>query len=149
MSGSEYAPPSGSAFPPVLDACCGTKAFWFDKADSRAVFHDKRDEECPIKPDAERPAERKRVTKKYSEYFPNRPIWLVFDTSNGHAAGRRYVWWFDSRDDAREHMRQQRERARSAGLAGPVKFVPANAEAHGRAVARTVQPLVGHSGVSE
>ena len=56
MSNSEYAPPSGSAFPPVLDACCGTKAFWFDKADSRAVFHDKRDEECPIKPDAGHPA---------------------------------------------------------------------------------------------
>jgi len=43
-------------YPPVLDACCGTKAFWFDKADSRAVFHDKRDEECPIKPDAGHPA---------------------------------------------------------------------------------------------
>ena len=42
--------------PPVLDACCGTKAFWFDKADSRVVFHDKRDEECPIKPDAGHPA---------------------------------------------------------------------------------------------
>lgn len=29
---------------PVLDACCGSKMFWFDRADSRAVFVDKRKE---------------------------------------------------------------------------------------------------------
>ena len=45
MSGSEYAPPSGSAFPPVLDACCGPRMMWFDRADSRAVFVDRREEE--------------------------------------------------------------------------------------------------------
>ena len=44
MSGSEYAPPSGSAFPPVLDACCGGRHFWFDKKDGRALFVDKRRE---------------------------------------------------------------------------------------------------------
>ena len=44
MSGSEYAPPLGSAFPPVLDACCGSRMFWFDRKDSRAVFVDKRQE---------------------------------------------------------------------------------------------------------
>lgn len=27
---------------PVLDACCGSRMFWFDRADSRAVFTDKR-----------------------------------------------------------------------------------------------------------
>ncbi|MEG2533936.1 MAG: class I SAM-dependent methyltransferase [Gordonibacter sp.] len=27
---------------PVLDACCGGRMFWFDKADQRAVFMDKR-----------------------------------------------------------------------------------------------------------
>ena len=44
MRGSEYAPPSGSAFPPVLDACCGSRMFWFDKHDERAVYVDKRRE---------------------------------------------------------------------------------------------------------
>jgi len=44
LSGSEYGPPSGSAFPPVLDACCGSRMFWFDRRDSRAVFVDKRQE---------------------------------------------------------------------------------------------------------
>ena len=44
MIGSEYAPPSGSAFPPVLDACCGARMFWFNKRDPRAVYVDKRRE---------------------------------------------------------------------------------------------------------
>jgi SAM-dependent methyltransferase len=30
----------------VLDACCGSRMFWFDKADSRALFVDKRREVC-------------------------------------------------------------------------------------------------------
>lgn len=30
--------------PPVLDACCGSRMFWFDKADGRALFLDKRSE---------------------------------------------------------------------------------------------------------
>ncbi len=28
--------------PPVLDACCGSRMFWFDRADPRALFIDKR-----------------------------------------------------------------------------------------------------------
>lgn len=34
--------------PPVLDACCGSRMFWFDKHDSRALFIDKRRETWPI-----------------------------------------------------------------------------------------------------
>ncbi|MDZ7895015.1 MAG: SAM-dependent methyltransferase [Sphingobium sp.] len=30
----------------VLDACCGSRMFWFDKADTRALFLDKRREVC-------------------------------------------------------------------------------------------------------
>lgn len=30
--------------PAVLDACCGSRMFWFDKADRRALFVDKRRE---------------------------------------------------------------------------------------------------------
>lgn len=32
--------------PPVLDACCGARMFWFDRADPRALFVDKRRERC-------------------------------------------------------------------------------------------------------
>jgi SAM-dependent methyltransferase len=34
----------GSAIPAILDACCGPRMFWFDKADDRALFVDKRRE---------------------------------------------------------------------------------------------------------
>lgn len=30
----------------VLDACCGSRMFWFDKTDGRALFLDKRREVC-------------------------------------------------------------------------------------------------------
>lgn len=32
---------------PVLDACCGSRMFWFDKDDARALFLDKRIETRP------------------------------------------------------------------------------------------------------
>jgi SAM-dependent methyltransferase len=32
--------------PAVLDACCGSRMFWFDRADGRALFVDKRREVC-------------------------------------------------------------------------------------------------------
>ena len=33
-----------SLYPPVLDACCGSRMFWFDRSDERVVFVDKRRE---------------------------------------------------------------------------------------------------------
>ena len=35
-------------FPPVLDACCGSRMFWFDRTDRRAVFVDRRRERHPL-----------------------------------------------------------------------------------------------------
>jgi SAM-dependent methyltransferase len=35
-------------YPPVLDACCGSRMFWFDRMDSRAVYVDKRREKLTI-----------------------------------------------------------------------------------------------------
>lgn len=32
--------------PTILDACCGPRMMWFDKADQRALFVDKRRETC-------------------------------------------------------------------------------------------------------
>ena len=34
--------------PPVLDACCGPKGFWFDKNDERALFIDRRSEDIEM-----------------------------------------------------------------------------------------------------
>ena len=40
-----FAAPSGYAsLPPILDACCGGRSFWFDPKDSRALFMDRRRE---------------------------------------------------------------------------------------------------------
>jgi hypothetical protein len=36
---------TGSTLPAVLDAACGPRMFWFDRADPRALFIDKRREE--------------------------------------------------------------------------------------------------------
>ena len=32
------------SFPPVADVCCGSRMFWFDRSDQRALFLDKRRE---------------------------------------------------------------------------------------------------------
>ena len=50
----ECPPLSGSAFPPVLDACCGSRMFWFDRKDPRCLYVDKRRErhlaaDCSVK----------------------------------------------------------------------------------------------------
>lgn len=45
----DLAPPllfPSAPFPPVLDACCGARMFWFNRADGRALFVDKRRETC-------------------------------------------------------------------------------------------------------
>lgn len=44
--GHEGAP--AALLPPVLDACCGGRMFWFDRADARAVFVDKRQLVCQV-----------------------------------------------------------------------------------------------------
>lgn len=51
------ATPSGrtSCYPPVLDACCGPRMMWINKHDARAIYFDRRDEDCEIKPNAAYP----------------------------------------------------------------------------------------------
>ena len=71
--------------PPVLDACCSTKAFWFNKENPDALFMDKRDEECPIKPDKSHPARNlvvaPDVVGDFTKMpFPDESFWhVVFD----------------------------------------------------------------------
>lgn len=38
-----------SAGIPILDACCGSRMFWFDRQDKRAIFIDKRRETHTLK----------------------------------------------------------------------------------------------------
>lgn len=41
--------PRRKSLPPVLDACCGSRMFWFDREDSRALFVDNRNVVCTLK----------------------------------------------------------------------------------------------------
>ena len=42
-AGQGFHAASCSSLPPVLDACCSTRMFWFDKQDARALYVDKRE----------------------------------------------------------------------------------------------------------
>ena len=46
---------------PVLDACCGSRMFWFDREDSRAVFGDKRRESHSLKDKSSKGGSRELV----------------------------------------------------------------------------------------
>lgn len=43
---------------PVLDACCGSRMFWFDKSDRRAIFVDKRRETHVLTDNTRQPGSR-------------------------------------------------------------------------------------------
>jgi SAM-dependent methyltransferase len=51
----------GNRMPHVLDACCGSRMFWFDRADARAVFVDKRRECYELKDKSSRGGSRSLV----------------------------------------------------------------------------------------
>jgi SAM-dependent methyltransferase len=37
-----------ATLPPVLDACCGSRMFWFDRNDPRCMYVDRRRETCVL-----------------------------------------------------------------------------------------------------
>lgn len=50
-----------STTPLVLDACCGSRMFWFDRADKRVVFLDKRRETHTLRDKSSRGGQRTLV----------------------------------------------------------------------------------------
>lgn len=55
-------------------------------------------------------------------FLPKRNVWLLFDTANGDEKTRRYLWWFDSRQKAREFKKEHEKYANHYKLHGPVKY---------------------------
>ena len=55
--------------------------------------------------------------------LPNTPIWLLFDLSNGHKQSLRYVWWFQTRKEAREYKKHVKKNRYTADLSNPIKYV--------------------------
>lgn len=60
-SGSRLEAPICSASTPVLDACCGSRMFWFDKDDERATFVDKRRERHTLKDSSSKGGSRELI----------------------------------------------------------------------------------------
>lgn len=57
------------------------------------------------------------------EWLPkDRMVWLVFDMSNGDRGSKRYVWWFDTKKQAKDHIDWQRKQKWNAELSEPHKF---------------------------
>ena len=54
-------------YPPVLDVCCGSRMFWFDQTDDRALYVDKRRETYEIDKGTSGTKWRKPIVV---DYFP-------------------------------------------------------------------------------
>lgn len=77
---------SGGTLPPVLDACCSIRSFWFDKRDPRAMFVDVRNETIVRKDTGTARGERSLVIAPDIQAdftnlpFPDCSFWhVVFD----------------------------------------------------------------------
>jgi hypothetical protein len=100
----------GGVLPPMLDACCGSRMFWFNRSNPLALYMDKREEqhvlcdgrELKISPD---------VVADFTDMpFPDESFWLVvFDPPHMNSLGanswlaKKYGRLIgDWRDDLRE-----------------------------------------------
>lgn len=45
---NELSAPAGCALPPVLDPCCGSRMWWFDKKNPAAIYGDRRRETLTV-----------------------------------------------------------------------------------------------------
>lgn len=61
------------------------------------------------------------------EYFPKgKKVWLLFDLSNGHRITRRYVWWFDTKKEAKDFRKEHVKQVLSSELSKPVPYKSVN-----------------------
>lgn len=49
-------------------------------------------------------------------------IWLLFDLDNGHQVTKHYVWWFNTRQDARNFLKFHNQQPFAAKLTGPIQY---------------------------
>lgn len=50
-------------------------------------------------------------------------VWVLFDVDNGHEPVKHYCWWFNTRQQARNHKKWQLKQKYSAKLIGPRKAI--------------------------
>lgn len=61
----------------VLDACCGSRMFWFDRQDARAVFVDKRRERHTLPDVSSKGGSRELVIDPDYQMAWDKPLWGV------------------------------------------------------------------------
>jgi len=65
-----------------------------------------------------------RATSKAGEAMmpKKRKFWVLFDMSNAatRSHNRHYLWWFDTKKQAKKHLKQQRDNPNFARLSDPV-----------------------------
>lgn len=49
-------------------------------------------------------------------------LWILIDRDNGHEGSRRYLWWFETRQQAIDHRKTQNANPRNARVIGPYRF---------------------------
>lgn len=52
----------------------------------------------------------------------SRAPWVLIDVANGHNNTRRYLWQFETRDEARRHKAWQKQQRNGAELIGPYRL---------------------------
>jgi SAM-dependent methyltransferase len=82
-------------YPPVLDVCCGSRMFWFNKADPRCLYVDKRCETYEAGPTRTHPkGETVKVDPDMLADFTDLPLpdntfdLVVFDPPHSDSVGR-------------------------------------------------------------
>ena len=65
------------------------------------------------------------ICKEYNpENYPkSKKVWLVFDLDNGHTPSKHYCWWFNTRKDARNHIKFHNKTKFHTQLSNPIKFI--------------------------
>jgi SAM-dependent methyltransferase len=110
---ASFAEAHGSAFPPVVDVCCGSRAFWFDKQDGRTLFLDKR--RCSLAQVRDSPRSPVVVEPDIQCDFTNLPLpsdtfsLVVFDPPhivNGSTNGNVAKYYGVLSGDWREELRK-------------------------------------------
>ena len=102
------------SLPPVLDVCCGSRAFWFDKQDERALYVDKRSGVFPRK-HSDRPRAPVVVSPDWQGSFTELPYQdgafdhVIFDPPhilNSSASGNVAKYYGVLNGDWREELRK-------------------------------------------
>lgn len=89
--------------------------YWFDTQEQ--AVEEKKHRERMNYPDDSVPVCYIRGLRK-----GHKTLWLLFDLSNTNAGSHGYVWWFETREEARKHRKWQMSNSDFAPLSAPVQY---------------------------